>query len=186
MTRGREALPGSVVAEQEPLAGSELRLESTRFWALSPPPSLGAPHLARFSRDVGYRRPSPQTSCGLHNSTGVPYVRTSVARISYYAALSTTTHAAFSQRKPHEVAQRHQPRQEIRDTWAENDGRSPTTAFSSGPHHLFIGDVLPSRIFRVTSLRGQKFLARRANGRAPALLPRLWPIKTFSARDPPR
>ena len=98
MTRGREALPGSVVAEQEPLAGSELRLESARFWALSPPPSLGAPHLARFSRDVGYRRPSPQTSCGLHNSTGVPYVRTSVARISYYAALATTTHAAFSQR----------------------------------------------------------------------------------------
>ena len=86
-------------------------------------------YLARFSRDVGYRRPSPQTSCGLHNSTGVPYVRTSVARISYYAARAATTHAAFSQRKPHEVAQRHLSRQEIRDTWAENGGRSPTTAF---------------------------------------------------------
>jgi hypothetical protein len=44
-----------------------------------------------------------------------------------------TTHAAFSQRKPHEVAQRHQTRQEIRDTWAENDGRSPTTAFLTPP-----------------------------------------------------
>jgi hypothetical protein len=53
----------------------------------------------------------------------VPYVRTSVARISYYAGLTTTTHAAFSQRKPHAIAQRHQPRQEIRETWAENDGK---------------------------------------------------------------
>jgi hypothetical protein len=38
----------------------------------------------------------------------------------------------FSQGKPHEVAQRHQPRQETRDTWAENDGQSPSTAFRSG------------------------------------------------------
>ena len=53
--------------------------------------------------------PSPQASCGLDNSVGVPHVRTSVARISYYAALATITYAAFSQRKPHEVAQRHQP-----------------------------------------------------------------------------
>jgi hypothetical protein len=37
----------------------------------------------------------------------VPHVRTSVARISYYALLTTTAYAAFSQRKPHEVAQRH-------------------------------------------------------------------------------
>jgi hypothetical protein len=45
---------------------------------LSPPPQPGAPHLARFSRDVGYRRPSPQACRGSHNSTRVPYVRTSV------------------------------------------------------------------------------------------------------------
>jgi hypothetical protein len=31
-----------------------------------------------FSRDVEHRRPSPQTSCGPHNSVRVPYVRTSV------------------------------------------------------------------------------------------------------------
>jgi hypothetical protein len=66
----------------------------------------------------------------------VPHVRTSVARISYYAALTTTTHADFSQRKPHDVAQRHQPQQEIRDTWAEKDGRSPSTAFRSRPNLL--------------------------------------------------
>jgi hypothetical protein len=30
----------------------------------------------------------------------VPHVRTSVARISYYAVQATTTDAAFSQRKP--------------------------------------------------------------------------------------
>jgi hypothetical protein len=95
-------------------------------------------HLARFSRDVGYHRPFPQTSCGLHNCARVPHVRTSVARISYYAALTTTTHAAFSQRKPHELAQRHQPRQEIWDTSAKNDGRSLSTAFRSGPQPLFV------------------------------------------------
>jgi hypothetical protein len=55
------------------------------------------------------------------------------ARISYYAALTTTTHAGFSQGKPHQVAQRHQPRQEIRDTWAENDGRSPPQPFVPDP-----------------------------------------------------
>jgi hypothetical protein len=38
----------------------------------------GAPHLARFSRDVGYRKPSPQASNGLNNAVRVPYVRTSV------------------------------------------------------------------------------------------------------------
>jgi hypothetical protein len=52
---------------------------------------------------------SSQACRGSHNSVGVPHVRASVARISYYAALATITHAAFSQRKPHEVAQRHQP-----------------------------------------------------------------------------
>ena len=92
-----------------------------------------------FSRDVGYRRTPPQACRGCHNTVGVPHVRTSVARISYYTALATTTYAAFSQRKPHEVAQRHLPRQEIRDTWAENDGRSPTTAFRSW-HSLFHPD----------------------------------------------
>jgi hypothetical protein len=59
-----------------------------------------------FSRDVGYHRSSPQASYGLRDPVGVPHVRTSVARISYSAALATTTYAAFSQRKPHEVAQR--------------------------------------------------------------------------------
>jgi hypothetical protein len=86
--------------------------------ALSPPPVPGAPHLARFSRDVGYHGSRPQASGESHNSTRVPHVRPSVARISYYAALATTTYAAFSRRKPHAIAQRHQPRQEIRDTWA--------------------------------------------------------------------
>ena len=54
------------------------------------------------------------------DSVRVPHVRTSVARISYFAELAATAYAAFSQRKPHAVALRHQPRQEIRDTWAEN------------------------------------------------------------------
>src|ERR1700722_2841808 len=90
----------------------------------------GAPHLARFSRDVGYQGSHPQAFRGLNNSVGVPHVRTSVARISYYAVLATSAYGVFSQRKPHEVAQRNQPRQEIRDTWAEKDGRSPTTALS--------------------------------------------------------
>ena len=59
--------------------GSKLRVWSERaFWALSPPPMPGAPHLARFSRDVGYRRPPPQACCGSHSSVGVPHVRTSV------------------------------------------------------------------------------------------------------------
>jgi hypothetical protein len=56
-------------------------------------------------------------------------------------ALATTAHAAFSQRKPHELAQRHQPQQGIRDTWAENDGRSPTTAFRSRPTICSLGDL---------------------------------------------
>jgi len=60
-----------------------------------------------------------------HDSVRVTHVCTSVARISYYAARAATTHAAFSQRKPHEVAQRHRSRQEIRDTWAENDWAKP-------------------------------------------------------------
>src|ERR1700677_4022602 len=45
---------------------------------LSPPRHPGAPHLARFWRDVGYRSPRPLTCNGLHNSVRVPYVRTSV------------------------------------------------------------------------------------------------------------
>jgi hypothetical protein len=85
---------------------------------------------------MGYRRSLPQACRGPHNSKRVPYVRPSVARISYYAALATTTHAAFSQRKPHEVAQCHQPQQEIPDTWAENDGRSPTKPFRPGSYPL--------------------------------------------------
>jgi hypothetical protein len=38
----------------------------------------GASHLARFSRDVEYRRPTPQACDGLDRSIRVPYVRTSV------------------------------------------------------------------------------------------------------------
>jgi hypothetical protein len=49
-----------------------------------------------FLRDVGYRRPRPQACRGPHNSLRVPHVRTSVARISYNAALATTAYAAFS------------------------------------------------------------------------------------------
>jgi hypothetical protein len=37
-----------------------------------------------------------KTFRGSHNSTGVPHVRTIVARISYCATFTTTTHAAFS------------------------------------------------------------------------------------------
>ena len=44
----------------------------------APMPGAGAPYLARFSRDVGYHRPHPQASRGLHNSVRVPYLRTSV------------------------------------------------------------------------------------------------------------
>jgi hypothetical protein len=55
-----------------------------RFWALSSHQWPGAPHLARFSRDVGYHSSPPHAGEGSHNSTGVhsstrvPYVRTSV------------------------------------------------------------------------------------------------------------
>ena len=92
------------------------------FRVLSPLQKPGAPHLARFSRDVGYHRFTAQTCRGLNYTVGVPHVRTSVARISYYAALNATAYATFSQRKPHALAQRHQPRREIRDTWADKDG----------------------------------------------------------------
>jgi hypothetical protein len=89
----------------------------------------GCPTSRSFLRDVGNRRPPPEACCGLHNSVRVPHVRASVARISYYAALATTAYAAFSQRKPHGLAQRHHARQEIRDTWAEKRGRSPQQLF---------------------------------------------------------
>jgi hypothetical protein len=46
-------------------------------------------------------------------------------RISCYATPDRTACAAFFQGKPHGVRQRHQPRQEIRGTWDEKDGRSP-------------------------------------------------------------
>jgi len=42
-----------------------VRTRSPRFWALSHQQSPGAPHLARFSRDVGYRRSPPQACRGL-------------------------------------------------------------------------------------------------------------------------
>jgi hypothetical protein len=75
----------------------------------------------------------PSSLFRAHRSTRVPRVRTSVARISYYAKLTMTTYAAFSQRKPHQVVQRRQPRQEIRDAWAENDGRRPPQHFVPDP-----------------------------------------------------
>jgi hypothetical protein len=40
-------------------------------------------------------------------------------QISCFAALATTTYAAFFQEKPHEVYQRRQPRQEIWGSGAE-------------------------------------------------------------------
>jgi hypothetical protein len=77
---------------------------------------------------------SPTSLNGLHNPLGVSHVRTGAARISYYAALATTMYAAFSQRKQHHLAQRRQPRQEIRDTWAEKGRAKPTIAFGLGHH----------------------------------------------------
>jgi hypothetical protein len=79
---------------------------------------------------INQRRPAEMARLGLYPR----HVRTSVARISYKAALSATAFAAFSQRKPHGLAQHHQPRQEIRDTWAENDGRSPPQFFVQDQH----------------------------------------------------
>ena len=80
--------------------------------------SVGVPHVrtsVRGPKTMGEapRQPSLQVatlvSLEAVKALGVPHVRTSVARISYYAAPATITYAAFSQRKPHEVAQRHQP-----------------------------------------------------------------------------
>jgi hypothetical protein len=87
---------------------------------------------------AGIPQAFPSSCCGSQRSVRVPHVRTSVARISYYAATAATADGAFSQRKPHAVPQRHNSRQEIRDTWAENDGRSPSTAVNPGSHRLFI------------------------------------------------
>jgi hypothetical protein len=71
--------------------------------------------------DGRYSNLSIRNVTGRHGNLLVPQDRQSVARISYYAASTTTAYAAFSQRKPHEVAQRHLSRQEIRDTWDENE-----------------------------------------------------------------
>jgi hypothetical protein len=42
------------------------------FCALSPQQPPGAPHLARFSRDVGYHRSFPRTCSGLTDTYGCP------------------------------------------------------------------------------------------------------------------
>ena len=89
------------------------------------------PRISLVFREMWDTTGLPSSLPGRHNSVGVPHVRTSVARISYYAALDTTAYAAFSQRKPHEVTQRHHFRKGIRDTWAENAGRSPPQFSSS-------------------------------------------------------
>jgi hypothetical protein len=123
-----------------------------RAFGLYPLRYSRVPHICLVLADVGYRSPSPHTCRGLHNSVWVPYVRTSVARISYYAALTTTAHAAFSQRKPDEVAQRHEPRQEIRDTWAENDGRSPSTALCSSGDLGLAAQIGPGQNTQVSKL----------------------------------
>jgi len=100
-----------------------------RAFGLYPLHNRRVPHICLVLADVGYRRSPPQV-CRWQTATRVPHVRPSVARISYHAALAATTYAAFSQRKPHEIAQRQQPRQEIRDTWAENDGRPQISYFA--------------------------------------------------------
>ena len=66
----------------------------TRISALSPPQKPGAPYLPGFGR-CGIPQVSPSSPSRADRSTRVPYVRTSVARISCYAGLATTTHAAF-------------------------------------------------------------------------------------------
>jgi hypothetical protein len=64
----------------------------TRISALSPPQKPGAPYLPGFGR-CGIPQVSPTSPSRADRSTRVPYVRTSVARISCYAGLATTTHA---------------------------------------------------------------------------------------------
>jgi hypothetical protein len=68
------------------LAGPTTRTWGRKRWAkptrpalrLSPPQLPGAPHLAGFSRDVGYRRTPPQARCGSQDPVRVPHVRPSV------------------------------------------------------------------------------------------------------------
>jgi hypothetical protein len=60
------------------LSPSQFRPGWKGFSVLSPKIPPGAPHLARFSRDVGYHRSTPQACCSPHNSPQVPHVRTSV------------------------------------------------------------------------------------------------------------
>jgi hypothetical protein len=50
--------PSGIIDPAAKLSSRGDDLRGASFWALSPPPKPGAPHLARFSRDVGYRRPS--------------------------------------------------------------------------------------------------------------------------------
>jgi hypothetical protein len=48
--------------------GQQVKGGMNALLAFSPPRQPGAPHLARFSRDVGYRRPPLQASGGSYNS----------------------------------------------------------------------------------------------------------------------
>jgi hypothetical protein len=92
-------------------AAEKLEFEGYGLWSLRensvfarwlyPVTNRRVPHPSRVLRRVGYRRPPAQAWCGPRNSARVLHVRTSVARISCYSELATTTHAAFSQRKPH-------------------------------------------------------------------------------------
>src|ERR1700722_1383788 len=74
----------------------------TGFLSAIPEHRPGAPHLARFSRDVGYHRPPLKLLRSRQLRTGAPALPGFPTR-----STSDDTDAAFSQRKPHEVAQRH-------------------------------------------------------------------------------
>ena len=74
------------------------------FWALSPRPKPGAPHLAGFSRDVGYHRPPPQTCRGSHKSTGpklrLLFVLLASASLAWILGATQAAPAAEAPTKP--------------------------------------------------------------------------------------
>jgi hypothetical protein len=57
---------------EQATCGHQVKCGMNALSALSPPRQPGAPHLAGFSRDVGYRSTSPQASFGCHNFVRVP------------------------------------------------------------------------------------------------------------------
>jgi hypothetical protein len=89
------------------LLSADLAAEPHALCALSPRPPPGAPHLARFSRDVGYHRTPPQAFYGSHRSTraagirrvkgakrlGVPLGNWLFAELAAFAASETTPHS---------------------------------------------------------------------------------------------